>query len=63
MGQKMAFFLIWQAIAMLITSLGFAAPPIPREMPDPIKKIVDFASKIPKFVQLLVQIFLKTIPY
>jgi hypothetical protein len=46
MGQKMAFFLIWQAIAMLITSLGFAAPPIPREMPDPIKKIVDFASDI-----------------
>ncbi|MEC7863358.1 MAG: PSD1 and planctomycete cytochrome C domain-containing protein [Verrucomicrobiota bacterium] len=42
----MAFFLIWQAIAMLITSLGFAAPPIPREMPDPIKKIVDFASDI-----------------
>ena len=46
MGQKMAFFLIWQVIAMLITSLGFAAPPIPREMPDPIKKIVDFASDI-----------------
>ncbi|MEO1859019.1 MAG: PSD1 and planctomycete cytochrome C domain-containing protein [Verrucomicrobiales bacterium] len=42
----MAFFLIWQVIAMLITSLGFAAPPIPREMPDPIKKIVDFASDI-----------------
>ena len=31
---------------MLVTSLGFAAPPIPREMPDPIKKIVDFASDI-----------------
>ena len=31
---------------MLVTPLGFAAPPIPREMPDPIKKIVDFASDI-----------------
>lgn len=31
---------------MLVTSLGFAAPPIPREMPDSIKKIVDFASDI-----------------
>ena len=31
---------------MLVTSLGFAAPPIPREMPDPTKKIVDFASDI-----------------
>ena len=46
MGQKMAFLIVWQAIAMLVTSLGFAAPPIPREMPDPTKKIVDFASDI-----------------
>ena len=46
MGQKMAFLTVWQIIVVLVTSLGFAAPPIPREMPDPIKKIVDFASDI-----------------
>ena len=42
----MAFLTVWQIIAVLVTSLGFAATPIPREMPDPIKKIVDFASDI-----------------
>jgi len=42
----MAFLTVWQIIAVLVTSLGFAATPMPREMPDPIKKIVDFASDI-----------------
>ena len=51
MGQKMAFFLIWQAIAMLVISLGFAAPPTPREMPDLINEKIDFAADIKPILQ------------
>ena len=51
MGQKMAFFLIWQAIAMLVISLGFAAPPTPREMPDLINEEINFAADIKPILQ------------
>ena len=47
----MAFFLIWQAIAMLVISLGFAAPPTPREMPDLINEKIDFAADIKPILQ------------
>ncbi|MDP6859069.1 MAG: PSD1 and planctomycete cytochrome C domain-containing protein [Verrucomicrobiales bacterium] len=47
----MAFFLIWQAIAMLVISLGFAAPPTPREMPDLINEKIDFATDIKPILQ------------
>ena len=46
MGQKMAYLTFWQIIAVLVTSLGGVAAPMPREMPDPANKIVDFASDI-----------------
>ncbi|MDG1853673.1 MAG: PSD1 and planctomycete cytochrome C domain-containing protein [Verrucomicrobiales bacterium] len=47
----MAFFLIWQAIAMLVISLGFAAPPTSREMPDLINEKIDFAADIKPILQ------------
>ncbi|MEE2807813.1 MAG: PSD1 and planctomycete cytochrome C domain-containing protein [Verrucomicrobiota bacterium] len=47
----MAFFLIWQTIAMLVISLGFAAPPTPREMPDLINEKIDFATDIKPILQ------------
>jgi hypothetical protein len=46
MGQKIAFFLFWQVIAMLSASHAFADAPPPREMPDLIKEKIDFATDI-----------------
>jgi hypothetical protein len=46
MGQKIAFFLFWQVIAMLSASHAFADAPPPREMPNLIKEKIDFATDI-----------------
>ncbi len=51
MGQKMAFLTVWQIITVLVTSLGFAAPPTPREMPDLINEKIDFAADIKPILQ------------
>jgi len=51
MGQKMAFLTVWQIITVLVTSLGFAAPPTPREMPDLINEKIDFAVDIKPILQ------------
>lgn len=51
MGQKMAFLTVWQIITVLVTSLGSAATPMPREIPDSTNKIIDFASDIKPILQ------------